>query len=323
METYPSIGDEYKGGASVAVSTDGEVTLWTPRVKVVDGNDEYGDYPVHRYSGSAWEEVSDIDGAYVVGDPMDADVFYAYLRNEGVMYRSTDKGETFSQVGTPGISSFRKFRLAPGRSGDIWVPLTGGGLARSVDGGETYTDIEAVTYCEAVGFGKAAPGEEYPAVYIFGTVDGVTGVFQSVDEGAFWVRVNDDQHEYGGLANGEFVVGDMNTFGVVYMSTAGMGIACRVPADATPVDPSAGHGRQMSEGSHARLKAGRLGLTSLNGEELSVRMYDLRGRLVYSEIFTTSATLKVKSMVKVQGTYLLKVRGSRGVLLSEKVKLVR
>ena len=37
-------------------------------------------------------------------------------------------------------------------------------------------------------------------------------------------RVNDDNHEYGGLANGEFVMGDMNTFGVVYMSTAGRGI---------------------------------------------------------------------------------------------------
>ena len=58
----------------------------------------------------------------------------------------------------------------------------------------------------------------------------MTGVFQSIDEGANWARVNDDGHEYGGLANGEFVIGDMNTFGVVYMSTAGRGIAARLPS---------------------------------------------------------------------------------------------
>ncbi|MFP4014968.1 MAG: T9SS type A sorting domain-containing protein [Chitinispirillaceae bacterium] len=322
VESYPSLTEKYKGGACVAISTDGEVTLWTPRVRAVNGNEEYGDFPVYRYSNSDWTEVSGIDGAYVVGDPEDADLFYAYVRSEGIMYKSTDKGETFTQVGTPGTSSFRKFRLAPGRTGDIWVPLTEGGLARSLDGGESYTGIEAVSYCEAVGFGKAAPGEEYPAVYIFGTVDGVTGVFQSVDEGASWVRINDDEHEYGGLANGEFVMGDMNTFGVVYMSTAGRGIACRVPGEVSPVKPSVASGRRRDR-SRVRLNAGRIGLSSANGEKLRVQMYDLRGRLVYSEIFTGSATLKVKSMARIQGTYLLKVRDSRGVLLSEKVRIIR
>ena len=120
--------------------------------------------------------------------------------------------------------------MPPGKTGDLWVPLGKNGLARSKDGAATFTIIDGITYCEAVGFGKAAQGKSFPAVYIFGTVGGKTGVFQSVDEGANWVRINDDAHEYGGLANGEFVIGDMNTFGVVYMSTAGRGIACRLPS---------------------------------------------------------------------------------------------
>lgn len=61
-------------------------------------------------------------------------------------------------------------------------------------------------------------------IYIWGTVGSVNGMFRSTDEGKNWIRINDDDHEYGGPGNGQFVVGDMNTFGRVYMSTAGRGI---------------------------------------------------------------------------------------------------
>src|SRR5690606_24376097 len=50
-----------------------------------------------------------------------------------------------------------------------------------------------------------------------------------IDTGASWVRVNDADHQFGGPGNGQFVVGDMNTFGVVYMSTAGRGIVHGAP----------------------------------------------------------------------------------------------
>jgi hypothetical protein len=86
-----------------------------------------------------------------------------------------------------------------------------------------------VTYCSAVGFGKAASGASYPTVYIWGTVGGVRGLFRSTDAGANWTRINDNAHQYGGVGNGRFVVGDMNTFGVVYMSTAGRGIVVGRP----------------------------------------------------------------------------------------------
>jgi xyloglucan-specific exo-beta-1,4-glucanase len=63
-------------------------------------------------------------------------------------------------------------------------------------------------------------------------VGGVRGVHRSTDTGATWSRINDDAHEYGGPGNGQFVMGDMNTFGVAYMSTAGRGIAYGKPAAA-------------------------------------------------------------------------------------------
>ena len=63
----------------------------------------------------------------------------------------------------------------------------------------------------------------------WGTVGGVRGLFRSTDTGQTWTRVNDNAHQYGGPGNGQFVVGDMNTFGVVYMSTAGRGIVVGRP----------------------------------------------------------------------------------------------
>jgi hypothetical protein len=49
-------------------------------------------------------------------------------------------------------------------------------------------------------------------------------VFTSIDEGASWQRINDDQNQFGGTGNGKFVIGDWNNFGRFYMSTVGLGI---------------------------------------------------------------------------------------------------
>ena len=65
-------------------------------------------------------------------------------------------------------------------------------------------------------------GASYPAIYLAGTVSGTTGVFRSTDAGASWVRINDDQHQWGGYS---LVVGDPRTFGTVYVVPAsGRGI---------------------------------------------------------------------------------------------------
>jgi hypothetical protein len=112
----------------------------------------------------------------------------------------------------------------------VWVALKNGGLARSVDGGKHFAALTPVRYCGAVGFGKAADGQDYPAVYIWGEVGGVRGIHRSIDAGATWTRINDDAHQYGGPGDGQFIVGDMNRYGVVYMSTAGRGIVYGRPA---------------------------------------------------------------------------------------------
>jgi hypothetical protein len=205
----------------VAMSADGKVILHAPR----------GSGAVYRSAdaGASWAAVRGLEGARLrpVADPVAANLFYAY--DNGVMQVSTDGGVSFAPRGRLAAGGSRVIRLAPGREGDVWVPLYGGGLARSRDAGASFQQLAGVSYCAAVGFGKAAPGADYPALYIWGSVGGVRGVHRSLDAGATWVRINDDAHQYGGPGDGQFIVGDMNRFGVVYMSTAGRGIVYGTP----------------------------------------------------------------------------------------------
>jgi hypothetical protein len=75
----------------------------------------------------------------------------------------------------------------------------------------------------ALGFGKAAPGTTYQALYLIGTVQNVSGVFRSTDKGAIWVRINDDAHQWGSIG-GPGVTGDPDTYGRVYIGTNGRGL---------------------------------------------------------------------------------------------------
>jgi hypothetical protein len=49
------------------------------------------------------------------------------------------------------------------------------------------------------------------------------GIYRSQDEGNSWILIN-HEYLYGGTGNGNFVVGDMNSFGTLYMSSLGCGI---------------------------------------------------------------------------------------------------
>jgi xyloglucan-specific exo-beta-1,4-glucanase len=179
--------------------------------------------------GASWTTVNGLSAQNIrpVADPVNSSKFYVY--NNGAIQVSTDGGVSFSTKSTVASGGSNVLRAAPGREGDIWVALNGGGLVRSTNSGTSFTKIASVSNAGAVGFGKAATGATYPTVYIWGTVGGVRGVHRSTDSGATWVQVNDDAHEYGGPANGQFVTGDMNTYGVVYMSTAGRGIVYGKP----------------------------------------------------------------------------------------------
>jgi len=64
---------------------------------------------------------------------------------------STDGGVTFNAAGTLAAWGSKGIRATPGIEGHIWVPLMGGGLARSTNSGTSFSTLANVTYCAAVG----------------------------------------------------------------------------------------------------------------------------------------------------------------------------
>jgi hypothetical protein len=207
----------------VALSASGSALLHSPE----------GSSTTYRSTnlGGSWSAVGglSVSNARPVADPSNASKFYVYNPGDGSFMISTDSGASFWKFNTLAAGGSDVIRAAPGIEGDVWVPLNGGGLARTTSSGWQFTSVANVSYCAAVGFGKAAPGASYPTVFIWGTVGGVRGLFRSTDAGASWTRINDNAHQYGGPGNGRFVYGDMNTFGVVYMSTAGRGLVVGRP----------------------------------------------------------------------------------------------
>ncbi len=208
----------------VALSANGNILLHSPR----QSSTTYRS----TNNGSSWSTVSglNINEALPVGDPVDSNKFYAYNRENGEVMISTNGGSSFSQASTVGSWGSKVIRLTPGMEGHVWIALNDGGLARSTNSGQSFSTVSGVSNCRAVGFGIAAPEAAYPAIYIWGTINNVRGAYRSTDQGASWIRINKDDRQYGGPGNGEFIQGDMNVFGRVYMSTAGRGIVYGEPA---------------------------------------------------------------------------------------------
>jgi photosystem II stability/assembly factor-like uncharacterized protein len=223
--TWRKLAKPAQGGreGKVALSADGSVLLWAP--------DRSSTTFRTANQGQMWTAVAGIDfRATPVSDMVNANKFYAYRPSSGQFYLSTDQGVSFAAAGNAGTGGSRLIRIVPGVEGEIWIALGDAGLTRSTDSGASFNALPSVTSADAVGFGKAPPGATFPVVFIWGSIQGEkVGVYRSDDAGSSWCRVNDDAHEYGGPGNGQFILGDMNVFGRVYMSTAGRGIAYGQP----------------------------------------------------------------------------------------------
>jgi len=235
---FASVPPGAKTGGMVAITADGDSIVWTFK---------HDPMVVSRDRGRTWQEVkglresadvpnwsaSDLQPAADCVDPKRVVIYDAL---EGVLYFSADGGATFRK-GAQALPTIPNYALmvadiepVPGHSGHLWIS-TGKELYRSTDGGKTANPVASVEESYGVGIGKAAPGAKYPTVFLSGQVDETKGVFRSTDEGHHWVRVSDDDHQYG-IVN--VVEGDPRVFGRVYLGPSGRGIVVGEPRSCSP-----------------------------------------------------------------------------------------
>jgi hypothetical protein len=82
-------------------------------------------------------------------------------------------------------------------------------------------------------FGKTPPAKDYPALFAIGTREKLKAIWRSDDAGATWIRINDDQHQWG--TRFRCIAGDPRIFGRVYVGTDGRGIRYGDPVGAAAV----------------------------------------------------------------------------------------
>ena len=206
------------GGGTIAAAADASRVVWAP-----EGPGAQVSWSTNN--GSSWTASTGAPtgaNAKVASDRVNPLRFYLFAG--GTFYVSANGGVSFTAAGAglTGLTS-AKIEAVPGRSGDVWVAGEGAGLFHSTDGGATFTKLANVTSAPSIGFGKAAPGQTYPAIFISGAPSGgVHAVYRSDDAGASWVRVNDDRNQWGAI--NPVIAGDPRVYGRVYVGTNGRGI---------------------------------------------------------------------------------------------------
>ncbi|MCR5541994.1 MAG: 1,4-beta-glucanase [Ruminococcus sp.] len=198
--------------------------------------------------GKTWNKSSGIDASktvYTLVDPKDPSIVYAsgvkyneywasdMTKKEPTLdechysfYISTDYGKTFT------AKTVCRYDMCdssgdPAYLGDGSIIVAGGwyGMYKVSNKGASIEKLDNVFYAKTVGYGAPEKTGGLNTLYMYGrpAESDPEGIYRSTDGGKSWDCINTD-HLYGGTGNGNYLVGDMDEFGKVYMSTVGCGI---------------------------------------------------------------------------------------------------
>ena len=149
-------------------------------------------------------------------------------------YISTDYGATFKETV---VSKYDQCDhtgdLAYLGEDNILMAVGWNGMYSITEGG-TKIEKTDVFYCKTLGYGAPEKEGGLNTVFMYGrpAETDAEGIYRSTDGGKTWDCINTD-NLYGGTGNGNFLVGDMDEFGTVFMSTVGAGIVCGKLSDGT------------------------------------------------------------------------------------------
>ena len=261
--------EQPQGGASLGWSSDGGRTwqpLRVPPLRIGDAPprryDLGGDAPIHvsadgavfivatpvtmatRDRGATWEAPAGLaQGARAIADKTDPALFYAIDFDADRILVSRDGARSFAPAAARGLPADLEpartrgredqwpLVATPGRAGDLWLNL-GGALFHSADGAGSFRRASGEDLrIEIFGLGHAAPGSAFPSLYAVGTKANIRGIWRSDDGGARWLRINDEDHQWG--LRFRAISGDPRRYGRVYIATDGRGLIYGDPAGAT------------------------------------------------------------------------------------------
>jgi len=164
-------------------------------------------------------------------------------------YISTDYGATFKKTTVCKYDMCdHTGDLAYISEGKVAMAVGWNGLYIISDNG-TKIDKTDVFYAKTLGYGAPEKEGAPNTVFMYGKPEesDPEGIYRSTDECKTWVLINTD-HIYGGTGNGNFLVGDMNEFGKVYMSTVGCGIVYGELSDGSDPKPEILYGDADCDG---------------------------------------------------------------------------
>ena len=166
----------------------------------------------------------------IEADTVNKDVFYAYDYATGNFYLSKDNGVTFANISHLPKGDRRTFINAlPGKEGDIFAAIGGTGLWHSTDYGAHFEKLSTVNTAYAFSIGKEAPGTSVPTLYIYGDVNGVTGIYRSCDLGKTWAKLKAPTEDFREIPS--TLKADRKDFGVFYTVKGGNGVNVAIPSD--------------------------------------------------------------------------------------------
>ncbi len=232
-----------QGNGTVAVAADGSNLVWMPADPGVPASysaDHGATWHASMGGPTQGNNASTFsnNGVVVRADRSNAQKFYLFNLQNAALYLSTDGGQTFTQQPSLSGNTPTSFVVSPAAEGDLWI-TTYSGLYHSTNSGASFTAVlnsSNPTY--ALGFGMAASGQTYPALYLIGTLASDTTctspnnvnqgfttatncIYRSTDGGQTFLRVNDYAHQY---SNASYITGDPRVFGRYYLGTPGRGI---------------------------------------------------------------------------------------------------
>ena len=203
--------------------------------------------------GETWNKADGINaskGVYTLVDPDNAAIIYAsgathndywssdmtkkeptFDESHYSYYISEDYGKTFKEYPVCAYNWELTWKFEhtgdPAYLGNGVVAIAGAnqGLYLISDKGAKIEKVEGVSYAKCVGYGAPEKAGGVNTLFIYGKIAETDpeGIYRSTDGGKSWVCINTD-HLYGGTGNGNYLVGDLDEFGKVYMSTVGCGI---------------------------------------------------------------------------------------------------